>query len=557
MGEEMLHTRRCVALLAFIVLVVASAPGLRAAVTTPAAAAAASTVTLKPSADSYADASTPTTNYGGANQIVVDASPQRQLFLRFDVAGLGGQTVSAAQLRLYVANGSGNGGEFHKLAGAFGEATVNWNNKPALDPSVIGRIGSAPAGQWVTLDVSSLVKGEGSFYIGALSTSADGAYYASREAGANAPQLVLTLAGSPPPPPPAGAPHVSAYYYTWYGATRHWSDGYLRHMLATPQQPQLGEYDSRSAQAIASHFGWAQQYGIDTFIVSWWGAGSYEDTTLRDYVLPSPAVGSTTLAVLYESLSLLPVTSGGVDFNVATTRQKLIDDVDYLARTYFSNPRYQRVGGKPVVYFYVTRTWRGNYAQAIADLRSTIKTRYGYDLYLVGDEVDPDGTPTADRIRLFDAITSYTMYSDLQTPGWPDDTGFLTKVRQRYDTFKAIADQYGVAFIPDALPGFNDRGVRLSANHYVLPREVNAATAAGSDSLFAQMLELGASYLDPTLRALNVTSFNEWHEDTQVEPTAAAAASSAPTTYTQGYTYPADGTRPLELIKSWRAAHGG
>ena len=381
------------------------------------------------------------------------------------------------------------------------------------------------------------------------------------------------------PPPPAGHLNVGAYYYAWYGPSRHpwldawygrlsipgrkhssgrhWQEGYLRNQLDMPQQPLLGEYDSRDPQVIARHLQWAQQYGIDTFIVSWWGQGSYEDVTMRDHLLSSTAIGSTTLAAFYESLSLLPLTNGRPDFDVATTQQKLIDDVDYLARTYFAHPNYARVGTKPVVYFYVTRTWRGNYVQAIADLRATIRSRYGYDLYLVGDEVDLDDAPTPDRIRLFDAITSYTMYSDQQTPGWPDDTAFLAKVRQSYDAFKQVADQNGVAFIPNALPTYNDRAARLGANHPVLPPEVNATTPAGTGSLFSRMLELDADYLDPTLRALNITSFNEWHSDTQVEPTAPAAASSGPATYTQGYLYPSPGFRLLELLRDFRSAHGG
>jgi glycoprotein endo-alpha-1,2-mannosidase len=372
-------------------------------------------------------------------------------------------------------------------------------------------------------------------------------------AATHAPQLVVTRGGTP-----AGTLRIGAYYYPWYGANgRHWRDGYLRRKLTTPQQPVLGEYDSRNPQTIARHFQWAQQYGINTFITSWSGAGSYEDGAVHDRLLTSSAIGSTTVAIFYESLALLPRSNGLMDFNDGRTSRKLVSDVDYLSRRYFANPHYQRVGGRPVLYFYVTRTWHGNYARAIANLRSTIKQRYGYDLFLVGDEVDPDSDVTPERIRLFDAITPYTMYSGVQRPGWPDDTRWLANVRQRYDAYKRVADQYGVAFIPNATPGFNDRGVRLGANHYALPREVNRTSRAGTDTLFTRMLDLDVAYLDPKLRAVNVTSFNEWHEDTQLEPVGPAVASSTPTSYTRGYTYPADGSRLLELLRAWRARNGG
>src|SRR5947208_1316103 len=80
---------------------------------------------------------------------------------------------------------------------------------------------------------------------------------------------------------------------------RHWNDGYLRRVLTTRQTPSLAEYDSRSASTISSHFQWAQQYGVGVFICSWWGANSYEDVTIRDNLIASPAIGPTKIAVMY------------------------------------------------------------------------------------------------------------------------------------------------------------------------------------------------------------------------------------------------------------------
>jgi glycoprotein endo-alpha-1,2-mannosidase len=347
---------------------------------------------------------------------------------------------------------------------------------------------------------------------------------------------------------------VGAYFYPWYGAARrHWADGYVRGRLTPSQGPLLGEYDSRDPATIASQLGWAQRYGVDFFVASWWGAGSYEDVTMRDHVMRSAALGPIRIALLYESLALLPQTAGTIVFDQAV-EAKLIADVDYLARTYFGNPNYLRIDGRPVLEFYVSRIWRGDYAHAIATLRATIKQRYGFDLYLVGDEVDWDGAPDANRIRLFDAITPYTMYSDLQRPGWPDDTGFLGGVRARYAQFEATAHANGVRFIPNALPGFDDRGVRPAAAHYVLPAEV-APGLDGSHSLFSRFLDLDASFLDPNVPMLLVTSWNEWHEDTEIEPTISAPPTSLPVAQTQGYTFTAHGFGLLETLRRFVDAH--
>lgn len=511
-----------------------------------------SSQTFTPVADAYVSSDTPNTNYGTLPALRVDGSPTVRSYLRFAVSGLGG-TVTRATLRIYANSAQTTGFDVSTLSSSsWTETGITYANAPALAARV-GSSGPISAATWKDVDVTGAITGSGTYEFALATANTTAVSLASRES-ANKPQLVIqTSSGSTTPAPL----QIGAYWYGWYGSNgRHWQDGYVRADLAIPQAPALGQYDSRAPATITQQLDWAHQYGIDYFISSWWGAGSYEDVTTHDYLLTSPSLGNTKVAILYESLSLLPRTNGVIDLSDPATVSKLVSDVDYLARTYFSDPGYLRIDGKPVLEFYVSRVWHGDYAGAIATLRSTIKQRYGYDLYLIGDEVDWDGTPVPDRIKLFDAITGYTMYSDLQTPGWPDTTGYLAGVRDRYTRFKAVADQYGVRFIPDALPQFNDRGVRLSANHYVLPPEVHAGLD-GNYTLFSQFLNLDGDFLDPTEPTLFITTWNEWHEDTEIEPTAPAASSTGPTLYTQGYTYISHQSKLLDAVKAFRTAHGG
>ena len=79
---------------------------------------------------------------------------------------------------------------------------------------------------------------------------------------------------APPKRPPLT---VGAYYYTWYGPDgTHWDKGYARGRLEAPQRPALGEYDSRDPEVIAAHYRWAQRYGVDLFIASWWGRDGWD-----------------------------------------------------------------------------------------------------------------------------------------------------------------------------------------------------------------------------------------------------------------------------------------
>jgi hypothetical protein len=303
--------------------------------------------------------------------------------------------------------------------------------------------------------------------------------------------LAALLLAAPAAPAPLT---VAAYYYPWY------DDG--QWALGTMRSPALGGYASRDPATIAAHFAWARQYGVDVFVCSWLGRSSASDATLRDHVLPSPARGRTRIAILYESGLRLGLTDNRVVFG-EREQEILLSDFDYLAETYFRSPAYYRVGGRPVVVLYVSRIFRGAYAEAIGALRRHMLTVWGTDLYLIGDEVDWDLGPARARIRLYDAITGYTLYSRMQP-----QTGFLRLVEDRYRAFRRVAAERRVAFVPNAQPGYDDRGIRPEEGHYVL----------SEPRLFERGLALAGRYVDPRLRLMTVTSWNEWHEDTQIEP---------------------------------------
>lgn len=323
----------------------------------------------------------------------------------------------------------------------------------------------------------------------------------------------------------------------------------MRAQLASPQSPALGQYVSGDPAVIAQHFAWAHEYGIDAFFCSWTGPGTYGDQTLADGLFPSPARGSTQIAVLYESRVRFPL---GPDDRIhldAAGVQRMVDDFDYIARTYFRRPGYYEIDGRPVVIVYASRIYRGPLADAIHQIRRHVIAALGVNPYLIGDEVDRDNPPDPARIRLFDAITGYTLYATSQPGGWPLSTGFLAESSQLMLRFRRVAAAEGVAFVPDALPGFNDRGERLAQNHHVLPHALTPTS--GPASLLEQTLGLAAPLVDRRLGLLAVTSWNEWGEDTQLEPTAPAPLSIGPIAQTLGYPYTSYGTELLERLRDF------
>ena len=290
--------------------------------------------------------------------------------------------------------------------------------------------------------------------------------------------------------------YAAAFYYPWWGPDRHWDDGYV-------QTPSLGEYSCRAPETIRQHVEWASAGGIDAFYHSWWGPDDWIDRTLSDHVLPATDFREMDFAILYETTGRLDASGGSVDLGDAE-RQRLVDDFQYLETQYFDSPGYATVDGAIPVFFYLTRILDGEIVATFDALREAID----HDLFLIGDQVywqDPSGGQTARVLEAMDAVTAYNMHvSDSGV-----DEGFVDDVIAQYEVWKAAAEEHDTAFVPDVLPGFDDTAVRPDANHPVIER---------SPGQFERFVDGVQPFLDDDLQSLFVTSFNEWHEDTQVEP---------------------------------------
>ena len=166
----------------------ASAP---AQVTTPPATL--TSLTFLSVADTYVNAGSPTAVSGSATTLRVDASPDIHSYLRFTVTGLGGKTISRARLLIFPNSNLSQGIKALAVAdNTWSEAATNYNNAPALG-SLLATSPAITTSTWVSLDVTPYITGEGSFNFGISTDSATALSLASRETGANAPQLILDL----------------------------------------------------------------------------------------------------------------------------------------------------------------------------------------------------------------------------------------------------------------------------------------------------------------------------------------------------------------------------
>jgi chitodextrinase len=151
------------------------------------------TFTFVPVADSYVNEPSPTVNYGTSTALRVDGSPFVRSYLRFNVQGLAG-TITKATLRVYATSSSSIGYDVRSVSdNSWDERTLNYTNAPAFGP-VVASSGSFTGPIWKELDVTVLINGDGTYSLALTTPHTTAIGFASREAGANAPQLVITTA---------------------------------------------------------------------------------------------------------------------------------------------------------------------------------------------------------------------------------------------------------------------------------------------------------------------------------------------------------------------------
>ncbi len=283
---------------------------------------------------------------------------------------------------------------------------------------------------------------------------------------------VLAACGEGPASPDVAAeapvrPRVLAFYYPWWGRADgpsgrwyHWNPETARHDAA--HTPVLGLYDSRDTAIVRQHIRWAKDAGIDGFIASWWGPASFEDRSLEVLLAVAEQEHFAVAAMIEHPF----------------TAEELRADFRTLLETRATSPVWLRVAGRPVVFVY-----------------TRIMARFGPD----------------DFRRAFAATGAFTL-ADTQDPvqAAPFDGTFAYGPVQDVDgyigeeaTLAAAEHAAGRMFAAAAVPGYDDRVIRQPGR--LLARDDGAlygrmwAAAAGADWV-------------------TVTSWNEWHEGTEVEP---------------------------------------
>jgi hypothetical protein len=273
--------------------------------------------------------------------------------------------------------------------------------------------------------------------------------------------LVLPAAAS------AADVRVSAFYYPWYGtsvvdgAFEHWSQrGHTPpNDIASNYYPARGLYSSSDRLVISAQMDEIRAAGIDEIAVSWWGRGSPEDGRLPAVVAAARADG---IAV---AIHVEPYPGRSVATVVA--------DLAYL-RSY------------GVRTFYIYRA----FDLPIADWAAAKVALHAGGSVLYAQT----GLAGSAAAAGFDGVYTY----DIVTYGG--------------DKFARLCDEAHALHLlcaPSVGPGYDAR--RGSGD----PRVKSRRDGATYDAMWHAAIAAKAD-------RVTITSFNEWHEGTQIEPAAVA-----------------------------------
>jgi len=318
---------------------------------------------------------------------------------------------------------------------------------------------------------------------------------------------------------------VHIFYYPWYGSPEHdgqylhWNHRYLPHWhqaitdrfpkgrhnppddIGASFYPQLGCYSSRDHRVIQLHMKMLRQAGVGVMAVSWFPPSKSDDEGKPlDEVLPLLLDLATTYAMKIV-LHMEPYKD--------RSAQSVLSDIKYMHNRYGNHPSLYKTTARP-------------------DSPKSLPLIYIYDSYQISPSTwaevfTPSGTSTIrgtdDDVIAIGLLTTEVTKSEILKSGFD---GFYTyfaidkftygSTSNNWYSLSNFAQQHNLLFIPSVGPGYDDTKVRPWNGRNTIER--------ANGRYYGEKMVDG---INSQTKFLSITSFNEWHEGTQIEPAIPAA----------------------------------
>ncbi|KAL2098518.1 hypothetical protein ACEWY4_004998 [Coilia grayii] len=346
--------------------------------------------------------------------------------------------------------------------------------------------------------------------------------------------------------------NVHAFYYVWYGNPQfdgkyiHWDHPVLPHWdqkvaaafptgrhsppgdIGANFYPALGPYSSRDPAVIDAHMRQMRMAAIGVLAISWYPPGMSDDNgEFSDNIVPLVLDAAHTYQIK-------------VAFHIEPFKGRdektMFDSIKYIVEKYGEHPaffRHKTRTGKALPVYYIYDSYLVSEAQWALLLKPNAEhsirdTAYdGIFLALLVEEKHKRSILASG----FDG-----MYTYFATNGFTYGSSY-----RNWKSVKVFCDDNGLIFVPSVGPGYIDTNIRpwnsQNTRNRIKGRYYETALSAA--------VEAGS-------RVVSVTSFNEWHEGTQIEM---AVPKSGPPAYLD-YSPHKPGAY-LEITRKWADKFSG
>uniref|UniRef100_A0A7S0ZIG9 Uncharacterized protein n=1 Tax=Timspurckia oligopyrenoides TaxID=708627 RepID=A0A7S0ZIG9_9RHOD len=298
------------------------------------------------------------------------------------------------------------------------------------------------------------------------------------------------------------------FYYAWYGNPQfdgkwiHWKHEILdnsKRMIQPPLDigssywPQLGLYSSRDPTIIESHMKLLQNARIGSLALSWWGRNQSSDSqgSITDEELVRLILDTALQFGIKVAVHLEPYPNRSAN--------SVCEDLIYLNSLVFTHPSALLWNGRPLVFIYdhyliSEQEWKSRLDQFRIEQR-------GKELqpFLIGLLVEKHLLQSIKRSG-FDGLYTY-FASDGFTYG---------STQNNWQEIQTFCRKNDLLFIPSIGPGYDDMKIR--------PWNVRNFKDRQNGTYYDQKWNHTLTRVNPQSPFISLTSFNEWHEGTQIEP---------------------------------------
>jgi glycosyltransferase involved in cell wall biosynthesis len=290
----------------------------------------------------------------------------------------------------------------------------------------------------------------------------------------------------------AERPLFGVQYYCWYGGgsgTAHWNDNPL--FGTVTDIPLTGYYVSCKDSTIAHHFDTLEDAGIHFVVlnlhVDTSGINQYE----KECIEKAFRVASRNGRNIRIAIQVCPYHS---------SLQHLEEVTRFASLCATQESRYLKMKDRPVLYLFWTGSWDG-------DAKTIDRLKHMTDSFVLIASSTRFFDPRSEPRKTFGLFDGFSLFSPLEI-AQPDqwETSWRTAYRNS-DTGKENLKIFTVS------PGYDDAHLKDPGR----ARNVGRTIDRDRGKVFQTMIDCALS-IDPVPDQIIVSTFNEFHENTHIEP---------------------------------------